>query len=173
MAITLLRHAALPQEFQKCYIGHSDIEIDFNLFDVEKVIEINAKNYDLVFCSDLIRTQTTLELLGKSFLIDSRLKEVKFRDKFETMNFHEIEQHKDFDPKYLDDYLSWHDFICEESLDDFQTRVEDFLYHLPLKKDILICSHAGVIKMIYSILKNINYTTLDLEVGYLDTIIIK
>lgn len=173
MAITLLRHAALPLEYQKCYIGHSDIEIDFNLFDVNKVTTIHANSYDLVFCSDLKRTQTTLDLLGKTYLIDSRLKEVKFKDRFEGMNFSEVEKDNDFDAKYLESYFTWHDFICEESLEDFQNRVEDFLYHLPIKKNILICSHAGVIKMIYSILKNINYTMLDLEVGYLESIVIE
>ncbi len=41
--ITLLRHAPLPLEYQKKYIGHSDIAIDNLLTDVCKLEVLKKK----------------------------------------------------------------------------------------------------------------------------------
>lgn len=166
--ITLLRHAALPLEYQKRYIGHSDIEIDLSLTDISKLDEIKNRKYDLIFSSDLKRCTQTLDLFNCDYIIDKRLREIEFKEKFEKLNFSEVEKTKEFKKEYLDSTSVWHEFICKESLEDFEKRVEGFIKELAKDKNILICSHGGAIRMLYSKLLNKNYEKLFLDINYLE-----
>ncbi len=113
--ITLLRHAPLPLEYQKKYIGHSDIEIDNLLTDICKLEVLKKREYDLVFCSDLKRCTQTLDLMQINYIKDSRLREVQFKKEFEGKSFKEVEKLDIFDSSYLNSTRSWHDFVCLES----------------------------------------------------------
>ncbi|WP_044418663.1 histidine phosphatase family protein [Halarcobacter anaerophilus] len=168
--ITLLRHAPLPLKYQKRYIGHSDINIDLSLIDFSFLDEIQKRDYDLILSSDLKRCTQTLDLLGLSYKKDKRLREVEFKEEFELKNFDEIEKTDIFDKKYLDSFLAWHGFLCKESFNKFQSRVEEFLKELPKNKDILICSHGGTIKMINSILKKEDYCLTPFTLKYLEKV---
>jgi len=168
MAIILLRHAPLPIEFQKRFIGHSNIEIDLLLADISKLVEIKNTKFDMVYSSDLKRCTQTLDLINFEYEIDSRLREVKFKEIFEQKTFDEIESMDIFEDKYLDCMDTWHEFICEESLEEYKNRGKSFLQDLPKDKNILICSHAGTIKMLYKLLTNNEL----LEVDCLESIII-
>ncbi|RXJ70145.1 hypothetical protein CRV08_00850 [Halarcobacter ebronensis] len=168
--ITLLRHAPLAKEYQKRYIGHTNIEIDLKLTDLSLFKDLKLKDYDLVFSSDLKRCTQTLELLEFDFQIDSRLREVEFKDSFELKSFDEIEKMDIYDKKYLDSFLSWHDFICKESFSKFEQRVYSFIKELPKNKNILICSHGGTIKMMNSILNNEEYISSPFNLKYLESV---
>lgn len=168
--ITLLRHAPLPVEKQGRFIGHSNFDIDLNLTDVNKYISLKNRAYDEIYSSDLLRCTHTLDLIEIKYLIDSRLREVKFKEEFEGKNFSEVEKLESFNIKYLDNVETWHKFICKESYEDFESRIKSFLSNLPKNKDILICSHGGTIKMIYSLLKNENYNDSTLKVQYIKPI---
>ena len=153
MAITLLRHAALPKEQQGCYLGWSDVGIDEDLFDEKKAARLRTNSFALVFSSDLKRCRQTLEKLGKDFTIDSRLREVRFKAHIEGKRFNDIEKLESYDSKHLESQSSWHSYICQESEEAFRLRLEEFLASLPADKEILICSHAGSIRMMMEILQ--------------------
>lgn len=168
--ITLLRHAPLPLQYQKRYVGHSDVDIDLSLTDISSLESIKKRDYDLILSSDLKRCTQTLDLLDLSYKKDKRLREVEFKEEFELKNFDEIEKMDIFDKKYLDSFLSWHEFICKESFLDFQNRVKQFLQQLPKNSNVLICSHGGTIKMINAILQNEDYCATTFSIKYLEKV---
>jgi alpha-ribazole phosphatase len=150
MVLTLLRHAAPSVEYHGRYIGHTDLSIDSELFSPI----ILSHTYDVIYSSDLCRCTQTLEALGYSnFKTDERLREVAFKEHFEGKNFEEIEQMESYNPRFLESRERWHTFICEEKIEDFRGRIQSFLEELSPKKNILVCSHAGTIREILSLLK--------------------
>ncbi len=153
MALTLLRHAAVAKELQGAYLGWSDVDIDDSLFDASKVSALKKTDFDLIISSDLVRCQQTLEKLGKTFSTDPRIREVEFKATIEGKRFSQIEKLESYDPVFLESAERWHHYICEESQADFHKRLEDFLASLPQDKEILICSHAGSIKVMMGLLK--------------------
>lgn len=171
-SITLLRHAALPLKYQKRYIGHSDISIDLSLTDISKLDFIKNSTYDIVYSSDLLRCMQTLDLINISYLKDSRIREVKFKDKFEAKSYNEIENMDCFEKKYLDSMTLWHEYVCEESFIKFKNRINEFINELPKNKNILICSHAGALKMIHSQLENINYESNPIQFNYIEPLVL-
>ncbi|XOB60803.1 histidine phosphatase family protein [Campylobacterota bacterium DY0563] len=171
--VTLLRHAPLPKEYQKKYIGHSDIDIDISLIDELKLNILNKKDYDLIYSSDLKRCTQTLDLFNLPYTTNKNLREVKFKDEIEKKSFEQIEQLNSYDKKYLDNIYTWYNYICEESFDEFKNRINSFLNTLPKDKKILICSHKGTIRMIYSILKKEEFSSINLKVNYLEEIFIE
>ncbi len=171
MAVTLLRHGALEKKLQKRYIGHSDIILDENLFEEEKIEFLKKQSFDEIYSSDLLRCTQTLDKMGFTYKKDIRLREVKFKDKFELKNFDEVSKLPCFKQKYLKSQESWHEYICEESFLDFTKRIVAFINSLDLNKNILICSHGGALKILSQYLKkeecfikNINFEYLDTEV---------
>ena len=171
MAITLLRHGALPKQYHRRYIGHSDISIDADLFEYEKVKPLANNHYDLVFSSDLLRCKETLQQMGiEHFTTDSRLREMSFKPSFEGKSFAEIESMANFNQDALDSKESWHNFICEEPFESFILRIQSFLKELPKDKEILICTHAGTIMMIHS---HFFPETTSTILGYLDYITLR
>jgi len=150
MGITLLRHGAVPLKYQKRYLGHTDVGIDETLFDAKKVEILKQKKFDLVYCSALKRTAQTLQMIGFEPIIDSRLNEVRFKDEVELKNFAELEKLESYKEEYLNSFDLWYDFICFESRDKFQERVNSFIDELPKDKEILICTHWGVLRELTS-----------------------
>ncbi len=161
----IIRHCAPNVKYHKRYIGHSDIEIDKSLFDFSKTSFLRDMKFDFIYSSPLKRCAQTLEQLNFSYQLDDRLKEVKFKDFVELKNFEEVATHPDFTNSALSSYENWFEFICDEPICDFKNRVQNFLNDLPKDKDILICTHKGVIDMICNI-KNIKMQKID----YLDFI---
>lgn len=168
MVITLLRHAPLALRYQKRFIGHSDIDIDLKLTDISKLDEIRNRKYDFVYSSDLSRCTQTLDLLKLEYKKDSRLREVKFKKNIECKNFEELEKLEFFDSKYLSSMKKWHSFICAETLEEFQERINSFFEELPKNSNILICSHGGTIKMLDSIIKKESYEESLFKISYLE-----
>lgn len=153
MVLVLLRHGALALENQHRLNGWSDLSIDEQLFEYQKIKPLQNMNFDEVYSSDLKRATQTLDKLGLTYKQDVRLREIEFKESIEGKSFEEIEKLEEFDLKYLADEISWAEFTCKESLKSFEARIKDFLESLDLKKQILICSHAGTIKMIMKLLK--------------------
>lgn len=153
MALTLLRHAAPPAAYHGRYIGHADISIDPSLFDASKAARLGSMRYERIYSSDLMRCTETLRLLGiTSFIADSRLREVRFKPSVEGKNFAEIEAMDEYDPRFLDSWESWHRYLCDEPIETFRSRINSFLEELPKEENILICTHAGTIREILSLL---------------------
>jgi len=147
MALTLLRHAALPQKYQERYIGWVDIHIDPKLFDHKKVALLKTQKFDLIYSSDLARCTQTLEMIDfNTYIKDARLREVRFKPEIEGKNFYEIEKLASYKKKYVKKRKRWHKYICEETQEDFEARIKSFIAELPKDKEILICSHAGTLQ---------------------------
>lgn len=153
MGLTLLRHAPLEAKHHGCYNGHTDLPIDIALFEQDKIQPLVNRPFDHVYSSDLQRCTATLETMGgTAFTTDPRLREVRFKPSIEGKTFAQIEASEDFDPRCLDSQESWHEYICDEPLETFKTRIQNFLDELPKDKNILICSHGGTISMLLSLL---------------------
>ena len=147
MALTLLRHAALPQKYQERYIGWADINIDPKLFDHKKIALLKTQKFDFIYSSDLTRCTQTLEKMHiKEYIKDERLREVRFKAEIEGKNFYEIEKLTSYKKKYVKKLKRWHKYVCEEPQEDFEARIKSFLEELPKDKEILICSHAGTLQ---------------------------
>ena len=155
MGLTLLRHAPPYREYHGCYNGHTDIPIDTTLFEHSKIQTLLHRSFDRVYSSDLQRCTTTLETMGiTAFTADPRLREVRFKPFIEGKTFAQVEASEDFYPHCLDSQESWHEHICDEPFEIFKARIESFLNELPKDKNILICTHAGTIRMILSLLNS-------------------
>ena len=153
MALTLLRHAALPKKHIHRYNGWTDLNIDPSLFDVKKVALLSKQKFDLIYSSDLARCQQTLEMMGiDEYITDERLREVRFKDEIEGLNFNEIEKLDSYKTSYIEERETWHDYICAESQEAFETRIKSFLEELPSNKEILICSHGGTLQKMMTLL---------------------
>lgn len=168
--LTLIRHAPLAIRYQKRFIGHLNIEIEPSLVDLSKFDEIKKRNYKYIYSSDLKRCTQTLDLIDYKYLEDSRLREVKFKDEFEGKSFNEIEKMDSYDIKYLSSTKEWYEYICDEPFESFKNRIHSFLEEIPKDGDILICSHAGTIKMIYSILEENKYEDSLFKINYLESV---
>jgi len=153
MALTLLRHAPLPKENEHRYNGWTDLDIDPALFDTQKVALLTQQKFDIIYTSDLVRCQQTLEMMGMNeYITDERLREVRFKDEIEGLNFNEIEKLDSYKSSYIEEKESWHEYICEESQEAFEARIKDFLEDLPTNQEILICSHGGTLQKMMAIL---------------------
>ncbi len=146
MALTLLRHAALAKKHQGRYNGWSNLNIDLSLFDEKSIALLKHQTFDIVYSSDLQRCTQTLDEIGITYTTDPRLREVKFKDEIEGLNFQEVEQLKSYDENNLNTRDKWHAYICEESQSTFELRIKSFLSELDTDKEILICSHAGTLQ---------------------------
>lgn len=149
MSLTLLRHAPLAKEYHGRHIGHTDTPIDPVLFTPITL----PLAYDLIYSSDLSRCTQTLEQLGyQDFQTDKRLREVRFKTSFEGKRFDEIERMEIYEPSFLESQERWHDFICDESVEEFRGRIASFLDDIPLEQNILVCAHGGTIAEMLSLL---------------------
>lgn len=149
MELTLLRHASPVVRYQGRYLGHTDIPIDLELFTPIGL----PHTYDAIYSSDLFRCTQTLEAIGYvDFVTDVRLREVRFKEQFERKSFAEIEQMEEYDSRFLESQEAWHDFVCDEAHEEFRGRIIAFLEDLPCLQNILICSHAGTIYEILTLL---------------------
>lgn len=155
MPITLLRHAPLPLKNQGRYNGWSNIPIEEKLFEHSKVKSLKKEKFDLIYASDLIRCQQTIKLIfkGQNIIVTKALREVQFKEEIEGKSFEEVAELSSFQPHYLENETKWHNYICQESQLTFTKRLKTFLEHLPNDKNILICSHAGAIREILTLLK--------------------
>ena len=153
MALTLLRHTALAKEYENCYNGWKDLSIDPSRFDDRKVALLRKQKFDLIYSSDLLRCQQTLEMMDiDDYVTDERLREVRFKEEIEGLNFHQVEKLDSFKPAYLETKEAWHAYICAESQEAFEGRIRSFLSQLPQNKEILICSHGGTLQKMMAIL---------------------
>ncbi len=147
MALTLLRHAALPLQYQRRFNGWRDIAIDENLFQEQEIAILKQIDFDFVYTSDLSRCIQTVEKMGiDNYFTDSRLREVRFRDEIEGLSFEEIKQLPSFKPRYTESLRRWHNYICDEHPALFEARIKSFLQDLPKDKEILVCSHSGTLQ---------------------------
>jgi alpha-ribazole phosphatase len=158
MRITLVRHAEVEERYKNCYNGHNEIGLskagEAQAKELAKKLDI--LRFDAVFCSDLPRAKETLKhsLHAKDAIYTDKLRE-KSWGKHEGLSFDEIIAQGEIE--YIN-FLQWIEALEGEPYKEYVKRVEAFFFEfLPsLKKEnILVVTHAGVIRVLISILDNI------------------
>lgn len=176
MRLTLIRHAKVQKEYLNKYNGHNDIGLsDEGVKQAKDLCEkLNKLNFDAVYCSDLRRTKETIKYFKDEDTI-TYTKELREKSwgRHEGLSFDEIIYQKEI--QYIN-FLQWIDALDGEYYQEYIQRIEKFfLDFLPsLKKEnILIITHAGVIRVLQSIIhkksltevfgKKMNYGDLIIE----------
>jgi broad specificity phosphatase PhoE len=158
MKLTLVRHAEVEERYQNSYNGHNEIGLSKKGYTQAKELakKLDILEFDAVFCSDLTRAKETLKhsLHSKNAIYTDKLRE-KSWGKHEGLSFDEIIAEGEIE--YVD-FLQWIDSLDGEEYEKYIKRVDEFfLEFLPsLKKEsVLAITHAGVIRVLISILDKI------------------
>lgn len=158
MRVTLVRHAEVDERYKNCYNGHNDIGLSENgsVQAKELAKKLDAMEFDAVYCSDLRRAKETLQhsLHVENAIFTDKLRE-KSWGKHEGLSFDEIIAQGEVE--YID-FLQWIEALDGEAHEEYIKRVSEFfLEFLPsLKKEkILVVTHAGVIRVLLSLINNI------------------
>ena len=159
MKLTLVRHAEVDEAYKNCYNGHNNIGLS-------KIGEAQAKEmcelldflkFDAIFCSDTLRAKESIKhsLHVENIIYTDKLRE-KSWGKHEGMKFDDIIAQNEI--KY-ENFLQWIKALDGEDYEEYIERVRVFfLEYLPsLKKNnILVITHAGVIRVFLSIIHKIS-----------------
>ena len=158
MKLTLVRHAEVDEEYHHCYNGHNEIGLSELGHNQAKNVckKLDVLKFDEVFCSDTFRAKETIKH-------SLHVEQTKFTDKLrekswgrhEGMRYDEIVAGENI--KY-ENFVQWISFLDGEDYEEYIKRINEFFFEfLPSleKENILIITHAGVIRIFYSILHNI------------------
>jgi len=158
MKITLIRHAEVVEEYRGKYNGHIDIGLSQNgkLQAKEVVKKLQNREFDRVYCSDLLRAKETLLAFN---LTCERTFTPHLREKswgvHEGMSFEEIEASG---IKYRD-FNQWIEALDGEDIQTYIKRVKEYFFETILQESanqVLVITHAGVIKTLLSLIKHIS-----------------
>ncbi|MEA2110425.1 MAG: histidine phosphatase family protein [Campylobacterota bacterium] len=160
MTVTLLRHCAVIEKYDGCYNGHIDIPLSNSGVTHAKSLakEFGEFNFDALFCSDLKRAKETLVALYPQethlHVNYSKALREKSWGVHEGLNFEQINRTIAYE-----NFSQWLNALDGESIELFTKRITDFFFiELPKHNanHALIVTHAGVIKTLLSITKNIS-----------------
>jgi len=157
MKITLLRHTEVQEKYRYKYNGHNNIGLSKNGKAHAKIIckKLNNQTFDLVYASDLLRVRQSVKHLKKDIIYTNKLRE-KSWGRHEGMSFDEIINSEDF--KY-ENFLQWINALDGERYETYINRIKIFFFEYlkSLKQEnILIITHAGVIRTLLSLVKDIS-----------------
>ena len=170
MKITLLRHTEVDEAYHKCYNGHIDIGLSLRGKNqaVQLSQEFKDESFDLVYCSDLLRTRETLAPFKqlKQAIYTKKIRE-KSWGKHEGMGFDAIVSEGEIE---YENFPQWIRALDGEDYELYIQRVKVFFLEFLIKKNadtILVVTHAGVIRVLISIIKNISLEeAFSYDVGY-------
>jgi broad specificity phosphatase PhoE len=171
MKITLLRHTEVVEKYQGKYNGHIDISLSVDGKKEAKklALELKNNNFDKVYCSDLLRAKQTLEMLDLSVspIFTKKLRE-KSWGRHEGKSYDEITK----EGIIYQNFEQWINALDGEDISTYQQRIKDYFYTTILKQNaqhILVVTHSGVIKTLFSILHNLSLEeafSLKIDYGY-------
>ncbi|WP_423129535.1 alpha-ribazole phosphatase [Gaoshiqia sp. Z1-71] len=156
LKITVIRHTRVDVPSGICY-GQSDVPLAGSYqqeFESVKA-KLAGQTFGAVFSSPLIRCRRLAEDLfpEAEIVFDHRLKEINF-GQWELQPWNQIYATPE-GKQWMDNYL---DTPCPggESYLEFRQRVKSFITDLktPPRARVAVIAHAGVIRLITSILKN-------------------
>jgi alpha-ribazole phosphatase len=159
MNIYLVRHTKPSVKQGICY-GHSNVDVASSFVTEADCIAERLKKiqFKLLYSSPLLRCKKLAERLTlnpEAIIYDARLKELNF-GYWEGKLWSEFEQ----TPETLTWFADYLNVSCPggESYLELLIRVRDFLNDIvkPSDENILIISHTGPIRSIYSILSGID-----------------
>jgi len=168
--ITLLRHTEVEEAYFKCYNGHIDIGLSLNGEKQAKLLaqEFSEEKFDLVYCSDLLRTRATLAHFSqKKQAIYTELLREKSWGKHEGMSFDAIMQEGEIE--YVD-FLQWIQALDGEDYEIYIQRIKEFFLDFLITQkaeNVLVITHGGVIRVLISLIKEISLQeAFSLDVAY-------
>jgi len=157
MRLTLVRHCEVEEKYKNKYNGHNNISLSLDGQKQAKELckKLDDLEFDSIFCSDLKRAKETIKhySLEKNIIYTDKLRE-KSWGKHEGLSFDEIINLKEI--QYID-FLQWIEALDGEDYKSYIYRIKEFFFTflVSLKKEnILIITHAGVIRVFLSILHN-------------------
>jgi len=156
--ITLVRHGEVLEEYQGKYNGHIDIGLSVNgkLQAKELGKKLKDRDFDRVYCSDLLRARETLQAFELDLEV-SYTKELREKSwgRHEGKSFDEIQK----EGIEYENFEQWIRALDGEDIDEYKEKIKHYFYKTLLKqesKNILVVTHAGVIKTILHLTKNIS-----------------
>ena len=157
MKIYFVRHAEVSEEYIGRYNGHIDISLSKNgqLQAKELGKKLSPIHFDRIYCSDLLRAKQTLEEFGlnQEVIYSKRLREKSWGE-HEGMSFDEIQ---DSGIEY-ENFTQWLSALDGESVESYTQNLQNYFYKVILQdtsEDILLITHAGVIRTLISITQKI------------------
>ena len=157
MKITLVRHGEVIEKYHGCYNGHIDIGLSHKGFlQAQEVAQkLRYEKFDMIYCSDLLRTKQTLQAFRYDInpIFTKKLRE-KSWGKHEGKSFEEITQ----EGLEYKNFHQWLDALDGEDIETFEQNLKKYFFQTILKQkaqNILIVTHSGVIKTIFKILDNL------------------
>ena len=158
MKLTLVRHAEVDEKYHACYNGHNEIALSKNGESQAKELcsLLDIFKFDIVLCSDTFRAKESIKysLHVEDIIYTEQLRE-KSWGKHDGMKFDDIIAQNEI--KY-ENFLQWIKALDGEDYEKYIQRVRVFfLEYLPSleKENILIVTHAGVIRVFLSIIHKI------------------
>lgn len=157
MKITAIRHTSVEVLPGICY-GQSDVATKSSFNEESETVarNINGILFDVVYSSSLSRCRKLAERLfpGKPVFFDERLKELNFGD-WELKSWNEIYATNE-GQAWMDNYQAL-PTLNGESYPEMEGRVRDFVQTLKQgnSENIAIVTHAGVIRILKSIITGI------------------
>lgn len=158
MRLTLVRHAQVDEKYHACYNGHNEIGLSSKGITQAKELcsLLDIFKFDAVFCSDTFRAKESIKysLHVENIIYTQALRE-KSWGKHEGLSFDEIIAQNEI--KY-ENFSQWISALDGENYENYIKRIKEFfLEYLPSleKENILIITHAGVIRVFMSIIHNI------------------
>lgn len=153
MNLYLVRHTQVDMTKGICY-GHADVGLADTFPQELEVVKSNLEgvNFDKVYCSPLKRCMALANELWNDITIDERIKEFNFGE-WERVAWNDIYA-QEHGKEWFDDYVN---VVCPggESFAMMLERVRNFIGDLPTdNKNILIVTHAGIIRAFLMILKD-------------------
>ena len=167
MEIILVRHTTPKIAKGICY-GQADLDVDDSFLEEIKPIikEIPVNNTEIIYYSSpLKRCKKLAKKISNNIIFDDRLKELDFGD-WELQNWDKINK------KELDYWMNNFVNVAAtngESYLDLHARTTDFLLEVAKQKPkkVVIITHAGVIRSLYSFIKKTSLeTSFDLKLQY-------
>ncbi len=159
MKITLLRHTEVDEKYHKKYNGHIDIGLSHLGQEQADILAKSFKEevFDLVYCSDLKRARLTLAPFTQvsQAIYTDRLRE-KSWGRHEGLSFDEILKEGELEYR---EFLQWINDLDGEEYDSYIGRIKDFFLEYLLSKkveNILVVTHAGVIRVLISLVEEIS-----------------
>jgi len=159
MKITLVRHTEVDEKYHKKYNGHIDIGLSLRGVNQAKELAtfFQTHQFDLVYCSDLKRARDTLKPFKqeKKATYTELLRE-KSWGKHEGLSFDEIIAQGEIEYK---DFLQWINTLDGEEYELYIIRVRKFFLEYLFQveaKHILVITHAGVIRVLMAIVRNLS-----------------
>ena len=150
MVIYVVRHGQTEWNVLKKMQGSADIPLNERGLEQAKQTRVNLNDcdYDMIFCSPLIRAKQTANIINEDKNLD-----IVYDERLKERNYGEFEGVSKASFNY-NDFWAYNKnikYIKAENVQDFFNRIYNLLDDLKLKysdKNILIVCHAGVMKAI-------------------------